>query len=778
MTERFESKDGPPPRIPDLELVSRIAAGSYGEVWLARLITGALRAVKVIRRSNFSSARPFEREFNGVKHAEPVSRTHPGLLDILHVARDDEAGFFHYVMELADDRLTGREINPLQYKPRTLSSDLRDKGRLTVRQCLEIGYALADALHHLHSNDLLHRDIKPSNVIFLDGKPLLADIGLVTPIAEAHSIVGTDGFRSPESPTTPQSDIYSLGKVLYELSMGRDREEFPELPTRVDDGPEGDALLELNELLLKACDPVPKNRHASAAELRDEIKLLLDGRSLIELYAAQRRRRRWRLAAAIVLPVALAVVSWLAFRSPLHVLLHADHPALTIGQPRFGDVNGDGKTDLVILSGGLEAAYTLQGLRLDPRARPAAPGLHECLRTADADADGADDIFSFGRDGQDLFIRIINISGYEKARFVAPLERIHHPLDGWVTNTINFLRLLPGTNATHRRLFAEVSAGRGPLRRYVCLFDFHNHRPQPRVEPTWIHPIAGLIPDEDLTKPSPVALFDVNGDGQPDLLFGTAAVGNGYLIGNTADTNSYVHALDAATGRELWRAHTGHRYARSHVRMASLDGSGSNHMLVVMVKRAQEDFLPKASPTENAVLLLSPADGSVRAVYRAGAPIMSWHFASLGRDGREEILLTDRLARFHIVQVRDGRLECRQLVQLAHPRFNASHPIISGVADLDGDGHPEIVVRLHFDEDRRNADNAGFTHTNPLVRYLHEPQILVLDSSLRITARRKVATLWEADPGFRTVLADFLGTGRPQILVIEGTSFRLLGYRR
>jgi hypothetical protein len=54
----------------------------------------------------------------------------------------------------------------------------------------------------------------------------------------------------------------------------------------------------------------------------------------------------------------------------------------------------------------------------------------------------------------------------------------------------------------------------------------------------------------------------------------------------------------------------------------------------------------------------------------------------------------------------------------------------------------------------------------------------VLDSSLRITARRKVATLWEADPGFRTVLADFLGTGRPQILVIEGTSFCLLGYRR
>src|SRR5262245_5919548 len=101
---------GPPPRVADHELVRCIGAGSYGEVWLARSVTGQWRAVKVIVRAGFASERPYEREFRGILQFEPISRSHAGLVHVLHVGRDDAGGSFHYVMELADAAADGGEL--------------------------------------------------------------------------------------------------------------------------------------------------------------------------------------------------------------------------------------------------------------------------------------------------------------------------------------------------------------------------------------------------------------------------------------------------------------------------------------------------------------------------------------------------------------------------------------------------------------------------------------------------------------------------------------------
>lgn len=157
---------------------------------------------------------------------------------MLQVGVNDQLGCFYYVMELGDDLAREQAIEPDDYSPRTLSKEIARRGSLPLAGCLRLGLALSDALVQLHSHGLIHRDIKPSNIIFVNGVPKLADIGLVAQVNEGHSYVGTEGFMPPEGPGTARADVYGLGKVLYEASTGKDRLEFPELPGRWRQSPE------------------------------------------------------------------------------------------------------------------------------------------------------------------------------------------------------------------------------------------------------------------------------------------------------------------------------------------------------------------------------------------------------------------------------------------------------------------------------------------------------------------------------------------------------------
>lgn len=299
--ERFQNPSATvsyaPPVIPEHELLRRIGEGAYGEVWLARSITGALRAVKIVYRARFTDERPYEREFNGITKFEPLSRSNEGLVDILQVGRDDRAQCFYYIMELADPLEEQEQpqenalkadpgprrhfhFDPAKYVARTLRADVQRRGRLSCHECVQLGMSLSLALGHLHRHGLLHRDVKPSNIIFVGGVPKLADIGLVTELAEAHSYVGTEGFIPPDGPNSPQADLYSLGKVLYEASMGKDRQEFPEPRTNVLDDPEAPALLELNAVVVKACASDRRERYQSAEEMHADLALLYSGRSV------------------------------------------------------------------------------------------------------------------------------------------------------------------------------------------------------------------------------------------------------------------------------------------------------------------------------------------------------------------------------------------------------------------------------------------------------------------------------------------------------------------
>ena len=245
------------PIIPDHEVLRVIGRGAYGEIWLARSLTGALRAVKVVYRGTFESERAFQREFQGMSSFEPISRAHDGFIDILHVGRTIE--YLYYIMELADDHLNGRDIDIINYSPRTLRSDFESRQRIPISDSIALGLSLTDALSALHAQGLTHRDIKPANIIFVDGVPKLADIGLVA-VSGQRSFVGTEGYVPPEGPGTPAADIFSLGKVLYEISTGKDRLDFPEVDSQLSRRPDRDHALQLNNVLIKACANEPRSR--------------------------------------------------------------------------------------------------------------------------------------------------------------------------------------------------------------------------------------------------------------------------------------------------------------------------------------------------------------------------------------------------------------------------------------------------------------------------------------------------------------------------------------
>jgi CHASE2 domain-containing sensor protein len=261
--------------IPDHTLLRCVGRGAYGEVWLARDVIGGFHAVKIIYRKKFPTAEPFEREFRGITNSAALSRSHPGLVHILHVGRNDLRGCFYYVMEAADDESSGAKIHPDRYVPRTLAGEIARRGRLPVGECVQLALDLTAALEHLHGQQLVHRDVKPANVVFVNGRPKLADVGLVTTLERGEMTqIGTSGYLPPEGPGSAAADVFALGKTLYEAATGNACGQFPELPSGLNAGQEADDLLQFHEILLTACETDPIDRYGSAAAMRADLLAL------------------------------------------------------------------------------------------------------------------------------------------------------------------------------------------------------------------------------------------------------------------------------------------------------------------------------------------------------------------------------------------------------------------------------------------------------------------------------------------------------------------------
>ena len=304
---------GPPPgpaTTPDYVSLREIGVGSYGRVWLVQDRTsGEYCAVKIIYRHLFEDDVPYKKERAGVQRFSDLSTASRSLLKIIHVGLHDEEGYFYYLMELADARQAGQGISPANYAPRTLKWELEKTGhreRLPAEDCLRIMLSLTAGLEELHAGGLIHRDIKPANIIFVKGEPKLADIGLVTSKDLTRTIVSTPGYFREGEPQSERSDIYGLGKVLYEMLTGLDRRDdvdFPRLPEGIRGWLDRELALELNDVVSKSCARSPRKRYQSAREMKADLELLKLGKSL----KGRKRREQLAYAAGAALALAAAV---------------------------------------------------------------------------------------------------------------------------------------------------------------------------------------------------------------------------------------------------------------------------------------------------------------------------------------------------------------------------------------------------------------------------------------------------------------------------------------
>ena len=286
----------------DWKLLREIGRGAYGTVHLAVGPGGEHAAVKVCRRDAVGDER-YERELRGAKLYRSIP-PQEGLVRMRALAETDWG--FYTVMDLADDEFGGSQDASSGYRPKTLARVIDGEKALPLKECVGLAIALAKGLAALQRHHLLHRDIKPANVLYVGGRPVLSDPGLVVEETAAVSTVGTPGYLPPERKFTDAAgDIYSLGLTLKAASFGRQLEELDKGPAMEADT--GAALFPAWwRILNKATDPTPAKRHQSA-------------KALLKDLAALRRKMRVsavlgsRMAKAAIVVGAMAIVAAAAF---------------------------------------------------------------------------------------------------------------------------------------------------------------------------------------------------------------------------------------------------------------------------------------------------------------------------------------------------------------------------------------------------------------------------------------------------------------------------------
>lgn len=240
-------------------------------------------AVKVIDAS-FRGNPAYARRF--VQEARTIATwRHENIVQIYYA--DNESDLYYFVMEYID----GLDLAGL------LARYLRNGELMPLEDVIRIGRAIASALDYAHQKGVVHRDVKPSNVmVATDDRIVLMDFGLAL---DSHQgtmgeVFGTPHYIAPEqarnsSNAVPQSDLYSLGIILYEMLTGTVPYDDPSptavalqhltlpLPPPRERNP---ALnIETEAVLIKALSKSPADRYQKGYELMDALEKAVSAHS-------------------------------------------------------------------------------------------------------------------------------------------------------------------------------------------------------------------------------------------------------------------------------------------------------------------------------------------------------------------------------------------------------------------------------------------------------------------------------------------------------------------
>jgi serine/threonine protein kinase len=248
---------------------------------------------------------------------------HPGILKIIDVD-DNEKSRPYLVMEF----LEGQTLEKLMQRMRPLPEG----------DALRIVSQILDALDYLHRQGVVHRDLKPQNIMICnDGSVRIMDFGIAK-AAESRRItfggfsptMGTPDYMAPEQVKgqrgDKQTDIYSVGAILYEMVTGRvpfeGQNAYIVMNARLIGDPVAPLTYnskirpEVEEIILHAMARDPADRYRSAAEMKAEVDapetVIVTGRAS-RLTAPVQWKRRWRVARVVLLSALLPIVLFFLF---------------------------------------------------------------------------------------------------------------------------------------------------------------------------------------------------------------------------------------------------------------------------------------------------------------------------------------------------------------------------------------------------------------------------------------------------------------------------------
>ena len=258
------------PEVPGLKLLKLVGKGASGEVWTCRNETDtSFSAVKIVRRGTSPEKVWYRHELKALRKYSRIRRKPDSLLEIKHVALSEDKTFLYYTTPVADG-VKGLDPSSTRYQPLTLKSLLAGRNPISPVSAAQIAARIAEALQTLHEHGLLHRDVKPDNIIFCGGRAVLADIGLVTETEADVSLAGTPRYMEPGQTPSVRTDLYALGKVIYEMANGKDPECFPDCASLQDSCDIGIFRL-LNDICMRACGE-ESERYGKASQMLADLR--------------------------------------------------------------------------------------------------------------------------------------------------------------------------------------------------------------------------------------------------------------------------------------------------------------------------------------------------------------------------------------------------------------------------------------------------------------------------------------------------------------------------